>query len=190
MAGDISPYTALVINEHADKPRFMASLAALLQPVADGIAVLESMPGLYDLDAAVGVQLDAVGLWVGRSRNLQVAIVGVFFSFDTAGLGFGAGVWQGPFNPGTDVVVLDDETYRLFLRAVIGANNWDGTAVGAYNVLLPLLAAYGAGMTIADNDNMTMTVALTGATLPPIIAAMFTGRYIEFRPAGVLQIGP
>lgn len=190
MTGDVSPYLSRVPNENASQPKFIATLTATLQPLADNIAILESMPGLYDLDAAVGVQLDAVGLWVGAPRTIQTALPNVWFTFNTPGLGFNQGVWRGNFDPTTGATVLGDDVYRLYLRAVIGADHWDGTIPGAHAVLDPLLAPGGTGITIQDNGDMTMTVAFTGTPPTPIIAALFTNGYIQFRPPGVTQIGP
>lgn len=190
MSGDIQPYLALAPSEHQTAPRFLASLSALLQPIADQIAVLESMPGLYDLDAAVGAQLDTVGLWVGLSRYVDVPITGVYFSFDTADLGFDQGVWYGPYDAGAGVQRLDDDTYSLALEVQIAANTWDGTIPGAYAALTPLLEPYGTTLTITDNFDMTFTMAFGGTAPPPIIKALFTGQYISLRPAGVAQSGP
>lgn len=123
----LTDYTDLVTSEHSDKPRFMATLSAVAQCFVDLQNGLIDIPDEFDLDNAVGVQLDAVGLWVGISRKVNTPLAGVYFSFDTSGLGFDQGVWQGPFDPTTGVTSLDDDTYRLLLRAKIGANHWDGT---------------------------------------------------------------
>lgn len=122
-----SDYIGLVTSEHADKPKFVATLSALVQCFVDLQNVTLQIPFDFDLDVAVGVQLDAVGEWVGISRNVNTPLTGVYFSFDTVALGFDQGVWKGPFDPDTGVVSLDDDTYRLLIRAKIGANNWDGT---------------------------------------------------------------
>jgi hypothetical protein len=191
MSGDISSYLALVANEHVYQPNFMASLAALLQPVADDIDVLNSMPGLYDLDVAVGVQLDAVGLWIGPSRYVTIPLTGIYFSFDIAHVGFDQGVWYRPgIDPDSGVVTLNDDIYRLYLRAAVGRNYWDGSVQGAYDIFLPLLAPFGTGITITDNSNMTITVAFTGSPPPAYVAAMFESGYIQLKPPGVAQTGP
>ena len=65
----------------------MGVVATLCQPFVDEQSVLNSLPGKYDLDSAVGVQLDAVGEWVGISRELAVPLSNVYFSLDIAGLG-------------------------------------------------------------------------------------------------------
>jgi hypothetical protein len=124
---DVTDYTGLVTSEHADKPNFMAMVGGVAQAFVDIQNQLSATPPAFDLDSAVGVQLDAVGLWVGVTRNVSTPLTGVYFSLDTVGLGFDQGVWQGPFDPTTGVVSLDDDTYRLLIRAKIGANSWDGT---------------------------------------------------------------
>lgn len=124
---ELTDYTALITSEHRDKPRFMGTVGALVQPIVDQMNVLQSMPAKFDLDNAVGVQLDDVGLWVGVSRKIRIPLTGIYFSFDIAGLGFDQGIWKGPFDPDTGLTVLDDDTYRLVIRAKIGANHWDGT---------------------------------------------------------------
>lgn len=184
MSGDVSPYTGLITSEHQSAPNFMATVAASCQPFADMVAVLESMPGLYDLDNAVGVQLDTVGLWVGVSRNLAEPLTGVYFAFDTAGLGFDQGVWFGPGDLATTLYVLPDDSYRTLLRAKIAANQWDGTIPSAYAIWELLLQPSGLDIEIADNGNMTMTLTLTG-TSDVVTQAIFSQGLLDLKPAGV-----
>lgn len=124
---DTSDYTGLITNEHSDKPKYMAMVGVVAQPLVDALNVSQGLSADFDLDLAIGAQLDQVGLWVGIGRRINTPLTGVYFSFDTEGLGFGQGVWKGPFDPDTGVIELDDETYRLLLRAKIAANHWDGT---------------------------------------------------------------
>ncbi len=129
-----SDYTALITTEHADKPKFMAMMGIVAQCFADQINVMQSIPAAFDLDSAVGVQLDTVGLWAGITRQIKTPL-NVYFSLDTTGLGFDQGSWQGPFDPSTGLVTLDDDTYRTLIRAKIAANNWDGTLAGSAAIL-------------------------------------------------------
>lgn len=185
MSGDVAPYTALVTSEHADKPKFMATIAACLQPLADGIAILNAMPTDFDLDHAVGVQLDIVGQWVGITRNVSTPLTGVYFSFNTAGLGFNEGVLKGPGDPSTGLIALPDDIYVMLLKARIIANQWDGTVPGAYAAWDQLLAPYGYQILIQDNGDMTMTLALANTTINPTFRELFVGSYLDLRPAGV-----
>src|SRR5262245_38106743 len=138
MTGDIAPYLDLVTSEHNQRIKYMSFLAALLQGYADQVALCLTIPQLFDLDVSVGQQEDVDGEWVGISRYLAEQITDVFFSLDIDGLGFNQGYWYSPFTPITGIVRLDDETYRLIIRAKIGANSWDGTVADAeliYNEL-------------------------------------------------------
>lgn len=137
----VSDYTNLITSEHADKPKFVATVSALVQCFVDLQNAALQIPFEFDLDNAIGVQLDAVGKWVGISRNVNTPLSGVYFSFDTAGLGFDQGVWQGAFDPSTGVVSLDDDTYRLLIRAKIGANRWDGTLGTSAAILNSIFAS-------------------------------------------------
>lgn len=185
MAADPSPYLDLVTSEHQPRPKFMATLSASIQPFADAIALLQTFPGLYDLDDAVGTQLDAVGLWVGRSRNVALPLTDVYFSFDENGVGYDSGVWFEPFNPVTNEFALPDDHYRLLLRAKIAANQWDGSIPGAYDAWSILFGPFGLSVLIQDNQDMSMLIALLGNLPDPLTLALLTGGYLSLKPCGV-----
>ena len=50
---------------YRSKPKFNATVAALCGASAGLQDLYGAMPAAFDLDLAVGVQLDAVGRWVG-----------------------------------------------------------------------------------------------------------------------------
>jgi hypothetical protein len=137
---EIEDYVGRLTPYWRGKPKFAAELVALVEPMVDLQALLGELPEDFDLDLAIGVQLDAVGIWVGRSRDIPIPIPNIWFSFDDDKRGFDLGVWKGPYDSDTGIAVLDDETYRTFLRAKIAANNWDGTVEGAasaYSLIFP-----------------------------------------------------
>ncbi|WP_334046126.1 DUF2612 domain-containing protein [Burkholderia cepacia] len=181
---DLIEYTALITSEHSDKPRFMATVESLVQPLVDQMGVLQSMPGRFDLDNAVGVQLDDVGLWVGVSRKIRTPLTGVYFSFDIAGLGFDQGTWKGPFDPDSGLTVLDDDTYRLVIRAKIGANHWDGTLEQSAAILNSIFDA-DTHVFIEDHQDMSMTIGIAGKVPPATFLALLSGGYIPLKPEGV-----
>lgn len=181
---ELSDYLALVTTEHSDKPKYMAMLQAVLGPMVDALNASQELPADFDLDSAVGAQLDIVGLWVGISRRVKTPLVGVYFSLDTAGLGFDFGAWKGPFDPDSGVVELDDETYRILIRAKIGANHWDGT-LGASKKILDLVFSGETFVFIQDNQDMSMTIGVSGAPPSSISLALLTGGYIPIKPEGV-----
>lgn len=181
---DITKYTGRVTSEHNQQPAFMAVVEALAQPMVELQNLLGSMPGKFDLDAAVGAQLDDVGRWVGISRNVPVPLTSVYFSFDTAGLGFDQGNWKGPFDPDTGLTRLDDDTYRLVIRAKIGANHWDGT-LGSSKAILDSIFGGGTSVFIQDNQDMSMTIGIAGDIPSAVFLGLLANGTIPLKPEGV-----
>ena len=185
MSAALTDYTSLITSEHQSAPKFMAMVSLFAQWAVDRRNMLASIPTLYDIDSAVGQQLDRVGEWVGISRNLSLPLTGVYFSLDTTGLGFDQGTWLGPFDPTTGLVSLPDDQYRILLYATIAANNWDGTVPGAYAAWNTVFQPLGYSILISDNQDMTMSVVLVGPSPDAVTLALFTGGYLNLRPAGV-----
>lgn len=183
--GDPSPYLSLVTSEYDQQPNFMAMLLAVFQPISDNIAVMQSLPAAFDVDAAIGSQLDIVGQWVGVGRSISVPLTGVYFSLDTAGLGFDEGTWFDPFNPTDGSVTLTDDSFRTLIRARIARNAWDGSVPGAYDVWNTAFAGTGTGILIQDLGNMHMIMALTGGPFDAVTIALFRGGYLSLKPDGV-----
>lgn len=183
--GDVEPYADLITSEHNQQPKFMDMVRSVLKPFADIQALLASFPILYDLDVATGSQLDVIGKWVGVSRQLTLPISGVYFSFDTAGVGFDEGTWFGPFNPDTGIVFLPDDAYRTLLRARIANNQWDGSIDGAYQAWDVLFAGTDFQILIQDYGDMHMAFAFLGQVPDALTLALITGGYLNLKPAGV-----
>ncbi|MGN5479534.1 DUF2612 domain-containing protein [Cupriavidus basilensis] len=91
---ELTDYSDLITSEHNQRPKYMAMIATLAQPLVDVINVLGHMPSDFDLDNAIGAQLNVVGEWVGLGRMVKVPLLGVYFSFDTLDLGFDRGTWK------------------------------------------------------------------------------------------------
>ncbi len=181
---DLEKYLGLVTAFHRDKPKFNGMVGGVSQCFVNAQEVFTDLIAAFDLDIAIGTQLDAIGLWVGISRHVRTPLVGVYFSLDTFGLGADEGVWQGPFDPDSGVTTLDDETYRLLIRAKIAANHWDGTLNGSAPIL-QLIFGDGTHVFIQDNGDMSMDIGVSGERPSAIFLALLTGGYIPVRPEGV-----
>lgn len=178
-------YLRLITSQHSDKPKFRAVVEALTKGLVENINLCQALPEHFNLDVAVGVQLDAVGLWVGSSRRLGVPLNNIYFSWDDSELlGWESGSWKGPFDPDSGLVSLPDEAFRKLIRAKLAANNWDGTLTGAIAVWA---IAFDGDQTIIiqDNQDMSMIVGFVGAPLSAIDRALLLGGYIPLKPAGV-----
>lgn len=127
----LDDYLGRITPWQSPHPKFSGTVSGSLAPVVDATAVIAHLPADFDLDLAIGVQLDIVGQWVGRARTVRLPIAGIYFSFDDPLRGWDKGVWRGPYDTEYGITSLDDETYRRLLYAVILANAWDGTVPGA-----------------------------------------------------------
>lgn len=178
-------YEGLITSEHRDKPRFMAVVGLLAgAPREINYSIVKQVTD-FDLDGAVGAQLDVIGLWVGISRRLRVPLTNVYFSWDsTPLLGWDSGVWQGPFDPSTGLASLGDDDYRRVLRIKIAANYWDGTLGGAEAIWSSIFTG-GQRLVLQDNQDMSMVVGFVGPPLNAVQQALLTGGYFPLKPGGV-----
>ncbi len=164
----------------------MAMIAASCQGQADITALYNGMPALFDIDTAVGVQLDAVGQWVGRSRVITDFVPGNYFSFDTPGQGFDQSVWGSVYGGSYTSLTLSDNYYRLLLKTAVLNNNWNCSTPQAYSFTNALWSAFGYSLLIEDLSNLTMKLGLIGLTAPnSIVEALFNSGALDVRPIGV-----
>ena len=188
MSGTVTPYLQLVPSANGIQPKFIAELTALLQPVVAVQNLIAGTPAAFDLDTAAGAQLDAVGQWVGRTRQVNIPLGTVYFSFDTTGLGWDQGDWEPPYAPSSGVTSLNDHFYRILLRAVIAANQWDGTlkaAISDYGLLFDSGTVPGTILIVQDNQDMTITLGIAETLPDPVFTALLDGGYFPMKPAGV-----
>lgn len=182
---DLDHYLSLVPSFNATKPKFTATLAAILQPFADAQVFLDDLPSQFDLDTAIGAQLDVVGQWIGQSRYIPVPLQNLWFSFNDSARGFGKGIWKGPYDAGTGITRLDDETYRRLLRAIAAANEWDGLLSSALTALGDFFDQSGSLVFIQDNGDMSAVFGVS-QMIPSVLDLLLLSRgYIPLKPQSV-----
>ncbi|MFR8580830.1 DUF2612 domain-containing protein [Bilophila wadsworthia] len=185
----MSGYLGLVTSEHRNRPRFMATVAAVTDPLCGLQELLETMRAAFDVDSAVGGQLDRTGEWIGRSRHLRLELDDVYFEWGREAVGWARGSWKGLYDPETGMVRLPDETYRLLLKAKIGANRWDGSARRVESECLRTRASSSAGQSgYVRGHRACRDAARRGDAQPPParVPAAQAGR----RAGGVVRRGP
>lgn len=185
----MSKYTDLITNYHRGKPLYVDHVDLSTRPLTDTSQAIEGLTSAFDIDEAIGVQLDVLGEWIGRSRIVSLPISGVYFSLDTDGLGWDQGVWQGPYDPDAGFTSLSDDTYRIVLKAKIAINNWNGQNDTLPPILEAALDGSGLKMQIVDNQDMTISVWVfpeTDISLVSLelLAAIKQG-YLTVKAAGV-----
>ncbi|MDC9593495.1 DUF2612 domain-containing protein [Xenorhabdus sp. IM139775] len=176
-------YLKLITPQHRTASKFVDHIDLITRSLSEiGNAALQ-LNNAFSLDYAVGVQLDAVGEWVGLSRYVKTPIAGVYFSLDIVGIGFDQGVLKRRFDGASGFTELDDETYRTLLRVKIEANHWDGSSEmleKIYQRILPDNRVF-----FVDNQNMTMDVFLTGCAIAEIVQSVIRQGYLNIKPQSV-----
>lgn len=184
------PYIALLTSAHNQKPNFVATVQTVCGAIADVTAVIQSIPQSFDLDSAIGAQLDAVGLWIGQSRIISGVLITGFF-------GFADSIVAKPFGELSDVsiggrfyelgtpysgtTVLGDGDFRTVLRARIVRNQADGTIASLEHALAYI---FGVPSFITDNGNLTLGLTVA-SPLTPTDQALLNTLDILPRPAGI-----
>lgn len=177
-------YLDLLPSANREQPNFTATISATVQPFVDEqVVLIDVMNSKFDLDLAAGQQLDFIGLWIGLTRRLSIPIAGVFFAFDTPGLGFDQGVWYNSSYASEGIVNLDDGTYRLMLALKAAANVWDGS-LGDANAKIFEIVPNGS-IKLQDNFDMSQTFVVAADAPSQLFAELVAQGYIEFKPAGV-----
>lgn len=190
----LADYIGLITSWHSDKPKFVNTVATLVQPLVDAQEMLAKLTADFDIDTAIGVQLDQVGQWVGRTRYIEQPIAGVYFSFDdsfdgTPGdsprTGFDQGVWFGPYDTVDGIKALDDNTYRMVLKLQAIANQWDGTLPSIADDMdrvFPGLAIQDKGDT--PTGLMTMDVLIPASLISSLLLSVLEQDF-PIKPSGV-----
>lgn len=195
MPSDVNYYLAKIPPLHAGKPNFMAEVQGILQPFCDAQALINALPAYFDLDQAIGVQLDVCGQWIGRTRNVPIPLQTCFFSLGDPLRGLGKGVWKDNFNPGAALSVLDDNVYRRLLQAVAIANEWDGSVTAAQQVMdayfppgqgtSTFVQDQGWGVAAGQQIQMTMTIGISGKIPSIVDLEVLSQDLLGIKPGGV-----
>lgn len=153
-------YLSLITSEHQMQPKFTAWLMAAISMIEDAQNLLTNLYIYYDIDTAIGTQLDIIGLSLGTSRIV-------------------------PFTPSNGASAkLDDDTYRIVLKAVIAEAHFDGSIPSFYNVTYEAFKNTQMHFALIDNQDMTADCIVFGVT-ESIISDLLLNGYIIPRPEGV-----
>lgn len=158
MADSNESYLQLITSQYAMKPKFNAMVQAYLDMVSPAVDCLNSFNEIFNLDDAVGDQLDILGSYVALTRELPVS---------------------DPDIPS----ILDDELFRTVIKARILSNFWDGTIEQWSEIIKEMfpLASYN----IIDNQDMSVQIIMIDPSASMTMVALLFNGYIVPKPAGV-----
>lgn len=184
----VQDYINLITPEHRFQPKYVAWVSTSLGMVNDLQNLFSSMNAAFDIDSAIGNQLDTIGQLLNVSRSLpyqpQVSTdSNPVFAWGDTGNGYGGwgtGYWLlSGVSP-----VLDDNYYRLILKASIVRDRWDGTTHSLILLLNQVFSKSGLIFLLQDSQDMTFTVIAYGTT-DPLTIDMLKHEVMIPRPEGV-----
>ena len=154
-------YIQLLTSQYHSSPKAKAFLLAWIEKFRDATDALEDIDPAFDIDLAIGAQLDILGDIVGTSRTVAFVPNGI---------------------PGRSSILTDDE-YRVLLKSKVGINMWKSVK-GSLNDLWNAIFG-GDYIGIQDRGDMSMDVYYS-STLAAIYKDFILYGYVVPRPQGVL----
>lgn len=144
MSDYIKAYLDLLIYQYRGKPNAEAEITAILSPMNDIFNLYNSFETAFDIDTAVGNQLDIIGKIVGLNRTVPLLVPKKYFGFDDD---INTYPYSELFEPiltyqfkelseqdYTDLQ-LNDENYRFFLKAKIAKNFAKSDIISINNII-------------------------------------------------------
>lgn len=182
----LDEYLHLITSQHRRRPLFRGTAAAAIAPLAAAQGFIDtSMLQAWDLDTAVGVQLDQVGEWIGTTRYIEQPLRDVYFTWnDRVITGWQHGYWQGKYDPDTGVIALGDATYRTVLYAKIASNVWDGT-MGTMADIWNNSFGNESHLAVIDHQDMSITLVISGLRRDSLLQYVLMSGRIPLKPEGV-----
>lgn len=161
----MSDYSDLLIWQYKDKPKALATVKGLCKIADETRAGFFQLMEVLDINTAVGMSLDFIGLHVGLSRYLPNLSPLKLFGMTKSGVGPAGGFGKNQklgsrfWRSGTALTTsarLEDPEYRFLLKAVIAKYNNDGTILELQEAFEALVGA-GEG-TVHDQQDMSITL--------------------------------
>ena len=155
-------YENLLIVQYSDKPKASETISSIVKRFKNNFDLLEQMEDAFDLDNAVGKQLDIIGKIVGISRNVEGVIPKIFFGFDgnVNARGFDSAAFYTLDQQQYTDTQLSDSDYRFFIRMKIAKNHAkstmsDDNGSNLNNIVLSMFDGYAY---MVDNKDMSVTI--------------------------------
>ncbi len=190
----IDLYVDLLIAQYSNKPRARGTVAAYVSEVVAS-KIFTQVRDAFDLDTAIGVQLDVLGSYRGVSRDVfTLTLVKDFFFFalySETPTEFGFALYSDADididwffitypDVNASIFTMTDSEYREVIRFVVAVQS---SPLSLADIDVILLQFFGADIELADNANMTITYTNTA---PPNLQYELV-RDLGFlpKPAGV-----
>lgn len=160
----------LLIKQYWEKPKAKAEIELQASTWETTRAFLDALDPAFDLDNAIGAQLDVLGRIVGISRSVPDVIPKIYFGFsiNPSNEGFASkfdpmrigGPFFSKFSSAFTDLQLGDSDYRFFIRVKAALNRAAGyVSTDRYiDIQDVVLAAFDGRAYVVDNLDMTLTL--------------------------------
>lgn len=169
----VDEYTLLLIKQYWEKPKAKAEIQAKASGWQRTADLFQSFETAYDLDTAVGKQLDVLGKIVGIPRLVPAVIPRIFFGFDNNpnSKGFAdrfnisveGAPFSGRFQPQYTSQELDDNQYRRLIRVKVALNVTSVYIASDERISIQdvINQAFRGRAYVVDNQDMSLTLYVT-----------------------------
>ena len=103
-------YLNIITSEHRMKEKYISFVSLILKPLFDAAECISNNEYFFDLEFAIGDQLDIIGEIIGVERRVDFVL-----------------------DDGTQD--LNDDDYRFLIKATIARNHWDGSRENIYEII-------------------------------------------------------
>lgn len=160
----------LLIKQYWEKPKAKAEIELQASSWETTRAFLDALDPAFDLDNAIGAQLDVLGRIVGISRSVPDVIPKVYFGFsiNPNNEGFASkfdpmrigGPFYSKFSSAFTDLQLGDNDYRFFIRIKAALNRAAGYVSSDRYISIQdvVLSAFEGRAYVVDNLDMTLTL--------------------------------
>jgi len=179
-------YARLLIIQYHNKDKARATTKLLVnQSLCDGLVQAEA--AAFDLETAVGAQLDIIGRIVGVPRNVYgLNIDNNFWNFtnysetppENLGWGryadnpYGTDIWLRYNDAGSASYTLLDSQLRILIKLKIILNTTYSSTKALTEILWEF---FGTDIEFIDNKDMTITYNIANGLSTTILAAIYLG---------------
>lgn len=169
----IEYYQNLLIKQYWEKPNAFAEAGVIASGYGKVYDLLTDIVDGFDLDNAVGNQLDIIGRIVGAPRIVPFVLAKQAFGFDNNvnSVGFASkfnatrpgAPFQSKFAPLYTSQQLDDFDYRFFIRAKIAVNIVGAVMVSDERLSIQdaINTAFNGRAYVLDNQDMSLTLYIS-----------------------------
>lgn len=182
----LSYYSQLLILQYRTKPKAVATVQLMVnQSLCDGLP--QELANCFNLQTAVGVQLNLIGKIVGVPRQIVgLDLVHTFFNFTSydgtpASIGFGS-YTDNPYPTDLFMSYFDDTIYTLTdfeMRSLIQLKIiYNNVFSSTKNIVDALWSVFGNLVSFIDNQDMSVTFNV----LPPYANVFLAAQFLNILP--------